>query len=209
MPLDKSGSKESVGNNIRAELDAGKPRRQAIAIALNTARKYRDAGGAASSTPWYTRHSSNLMLRGPVLGTSMGRADKVNANLANGSHVIPADIVSHVGQGNSLAGMTKLGQMLGPQTVRTPKPNFPKLPNAPKLPKMSGMAKGGKTNKDDEVPCALSHGEFIVSPEVVRHVVGHGDEERGHKILDHFILHLRHQAIETLKRLPGPAKGDE
>jgi hypothetical protein len=35
MPLDKSGSKKSVGNNIRAEEAAGKPFKQALAIALS------------------------------------------------------------------------------------------------------------------------------------------------------------------------------
>lgn len=184
-------------------MHVGKPQKQAVAIALDVARRAkRDAGGAASSTPWFVRHESNQISRGPIIGGTMGRADKVNANLANGSHVIPSDIVSHIGQGNSLAGMTKLGQMLGPQTVKPMKPNFPKLPGAPKLPK---MAKGGKADDKDEVPCALSHGEFIVNPEVVTKIGG-GDEDRGHRILDAMILHLRHQAIETLKRLPPPAQ---
>lgn len=39
MPLDKSKSKKSIGNNIKTELAAGKPRKQAIAIALNVAGK--------------------------------------------------------------------------------------------------------------------------------------------------------------------------
>lgn len=39
MPLDKSGSKKSIGRNIKTEEEAGKPKKQAIAIALNTARK--------------------------------------------------------------------------------------------------------------------------------------------------------------------------
>jgi len=38
MPLDRSGSKESVGKNIKAEMKAGKPRKQAVAIALNVER---------------------------------------------------------------------------------------------------------------------------------------------------------------------------
>ena len=38
MPLDKSGSKESVGKNIKAEMAAGKPKKQALAIALNVER---------------------------------------------------------------------------------------------------------------------------------------------------------------------------
>lgn len=39
MPLDKSGSRASIGRNIKTEEGAGKPRKQAIAIALNTARR--------------------------------------------------------------------------------------------------------------------------------------------------------------------------
>ena len=35
MPLDKSGSKNSIGKNIRAEEDAGKPYKVARAIALS------------------------------------------------------------------------------------------------------------------------------------------------------------------------------
>ena len=39
MPLIKSKSKKAIGENIKREEAAGKPKRQAIAIALNTARK--------------------------------------------------------------------------------------------------------------------------------------------------------------------------
>ena len=39
MPLKKGKSKFVVSENVRAELAAGKPKNQAIAIALNTARK--------------------------------------------------------------------------------------------------------------------------------------------------------------------------
>jgi hypothetical protein len=39
MPLDKSGSKASVGKNIKTEEAHGKPHKQAVAIALDTARR--------------------------------------------------------------------------------------------------------------------------------------------------------------------------
>jgi len=39
MPLDKSGSAESVGKNIKAEEKAGRPKKQAVAIALNVERE--------------------------------------------------------------------------------------------------------------------------------------------------------------------------
>ena len=38
MPLDKSGTEASVGKNMKAEMKAGKPKKQALAIALNVER---------------------------------------------------------------------------------------------------------------------------------------------------------------------------
>lgn len=39
MPLEKSKSKAAIGRNISTEEAAGKPKKQAVAIALNTARE--------------------------------------------------------------------------------------------------------------------------------------------------------------------------
>lgn len=39
MPLDKSKSKKAFSNNIKAEMDAGKPQKQAVAIAYSVARE--------------------------------------------------------------------------------------------------------------------------------------------------------------------------
>jgi hypothetical protein len=39
MPLDKSGSPEEVGKNIKTEMKAGKPKKQAVAIALSVERE--------------------------------------------------------------------------------------------------------------------------------------------------------------------------
>jgi len=47
MPLDKSGTEESVGKNIKTEMKAGKPKKQAVAIALNVERD--NAKGARKS----------------------------------------------------------------------------------------------------------------------------------------------------------------
>jgi hypothetical protein len=38
MPLDKSGTEASVGRNVKAEMKAGRPKKQALAIALNVER---------------------------------------------------------------------------------------------------------------------------------------------------------------------------
>jgi len=48
MPLDKSGSAESVGKNIKKEMKAGKPKKQSVAIALSVERD--NAKGARKAT---------------------------------------------------------------------------------------------------------------------------------------------------------------
>ena len=44
MPLKKSSSKEAFGQNVGAELAAGKPKKQALAIAFDTQRRARAQG---------------------------------------------------------------------------------------------------------------------------------------------------------------------
>lgn len=51
MPLKKGYSKASVSANISKEMKAGKPQKQAVAIALNTARIAAAKAGKPSKGP--------------------------------------------------------------------------------------------------------------------------------------------------------------
>ncbi len=51
MSLKQGYSKKSVSSNIKTEMAAGKPQKQAVAIALNTARKAAAQPGKPSKAP--------------------------------------------------------------------------------------------------------------------------------------------------------------
>ena len=56
MPLDKSGTAQSVGKNIKAEEKAGRPKKQAVAIALNTEREYAKGSRKAKLESQYDKY---------------------------------------------------------------------------------------------------------------------------------------------------------
>ena len=66
MPLVQGSGREAVSENIRREMAAGKKQSQAVAIALNTARRSSHAfGGIPSSPPWATRMEMTQGLKAP------------------------------------------------------------------------------------------------------------------------------------------------
>lgn len=115
---------------------------------------------------------------GYIPGTTGGRTDNKNIAVANGAYVVPADILSGLGEGNSHAGWAAIAKEYG-----LDKPH---------------KADGGG------VDIVAASGEGVVPPGAI--IAKHGDLDTGHKILDAMIKHVRRRTIKKLKSLPSPKK---
>jgi hypothetical protein len=134
-----------------------------------------------------------------LLGSkTAGRTDRLPSMVAPGSHIIPADAVSGLGQGNSIAGAHILDNVFSHHLHSMFRHNL--TPTSPI--KTKGLNKGGKVK---HMPVILAGGEYHVSPEIVK-AIGQGDEDKGHKALDKMILNIRAHTIKTLATLPKPQK---
>lgn len=125
---------------------------------------------------------------GPIHSSVEGRTDHLPMHVPGGSYVIPADIVSSYGQGNTMAGFKKLNMMFGHKG------------GAPK-----GRAEGGAAEAGEPVPIIAAGGEYVIHPDAVLRIGG-GDMDRGHKELDGFVTKSRAKLVNTLKKLPPPKK---
>ena len=193
MPLIHSDTKAAVSRNISELIHNGRPQRQAIAIALDNQRRSARAdvgiaGGARASGGIAGEQHKPGVATGYLHGDTPGRADSVRTTAPAGAYVIPADIVSAMGEGNSTAGAKKLQVWIA---KRTP-----------------GHAAGGVTNAPrptSTTPVLLSHGEYVVSPADVAKFGG-GDHKRGLKFFDRWVIDQRKRLIKKLRNLPGPVK---
>src|SRR5215472_4659603 len=135
---------------------------------------------------------------GGLLSPVAGRTDHIPLDVPNGAYVLPADVISGLGQGNTIHG-TKVADRM-----------FHGAFHRPRLSRMiggSGRRAGGVASGSpgDNVPIMAAGGEYVISPQTVA-AVGKGDVKRGHEILDSFVKKVRGNTIKTLKNLPGPAK---
>lgn len=158
----------------------------AIQHALHLARQPRAAGGAAGdAVPGVDFDHGFLKTAGH------GRTDNIPVNVPNGAYVLPADILSGLGQGNTLAGVKTMDRVLQP---------------------IMRHVQGGERKR---VPIIAAGGEFIIHPDVVAWVpVYFGDAKtpnlkKGHDMLDRFVKYTRAETHKTLGKLPGPAKAGE
>lgn len=157
------------------------------------------------ASPWWER-SEAAGARGFLSGSTSGRADTIKTSAPSGAYVLPADVVSGLGDGNSLAGAKIMDSVIKSGPWGTPLPRGSRGSGPPRIrapaPYAEPRAKGGSVQK---IPVMLSHGEMVVAPEdVIR--IGSGNLKHGHEVLDAFVLEARKRNIEKLKKLPKPAK---
>jgi hypothetical protein len=138
-----------------------------------------------------------------------GRTDRIPMRTAPGSFVLPADVVSGLGQGNTNAGAKLWGQAIshsiGPMGIQNAmRSRAVRAPTAQISRGVTkGFAQGGDT--DDLVPIVTAGGECLVDPEFVREL-GQGDPELGKKTLSNSVLMVRKHVISHLQKLPRPVQ---
>jgi hypothetical protein len=178
-----------------------------------------DVGGVSPSEgmPTWTREAQRGQTSGLLTSDIGGRTDHIPANPIVGSYVIPADVVSGLGEGNTLAGARVLDAMMhsGPYGTSLPRPvggggRFSHLPAPPPRPAAltaqlaNGQSRGGSTQDGTgTVPCLMAGGEYVVTPEDAARLGG-GEVKKGHKVLDEFVKHVRHKTIRTMGTLKPP-----
>jgi hypothetical protein len=192
MPLLPGKSQQTISSNIGEMVHAGHPQQQAIAAALETARKSAVGGSQMmSKAPQMMPRmmpppdekqtmADGKIHSGAIDSPVAGRTDHLPVHVASGSYVIPADIISAMGEGNTAAGF-KVAKMI-----------FASQGNVSAL--------GGD---EMPVPVVVAGGEFILTPAEVTNIGG-GSMEDGHRVLDEFVKMYRAKTIKTLKGLPGP-----
>ena len=169
MPLKSGTSQSTISQNISEMIRAGHPQNQAVAAALENARRSRAEGGEINEK----------IHVGPIHSNVAGRTDHLPINVPSGAYVLPADTISAMGEGNTMAGFKVANDVFGVQQ------------NSP---------------EHEPVEIVAAGGEYVIAPENVADRIGGGNIDVGHAELDDFVKAYRAKTIQTLQKLPGPKR---
>ena len=164
-----------------------------------------DITAKAGGGGFHMKHANGMHMKlhiGPIHSPVAGRTDHLPMHVPSGSYVLPADIVSAHGEGNTMAGFKVMRRIFG----GTPYGQGAGVYGQGSGPYGEPLATGGEAGSDGPgVPIVAAGGEYVLSPEQVR-MAGNGDLDTGHKVLDEFVKRSRKELVKTLKNLPGPKK---
>ena len=196
MPLIHSSSKPAFKKNVETLMsEVGKSPHvkkpsQALAIAYEERRRNRAEGGQ--------------VFEGPIISTVPGRTDKHPVDVASGAYVLPSETISHLGENNTLAGLDRLKKM-GAQGLKRLVRSCDGAAEILRKHKAKGGSVGANKTGHAILPVIVAGGEHVLSPQEVA-IVGDGDVELGHRLLDNWVMKNRRKHIETLRKLRPPAK---
>lgn len=121
------------------------------------------------------------LANGLIHGPGGGQDDKVMGSVTADSYIIPADVVSGLGDGNAIEGARRLPRAVG------------------------GLA---QQSHGPSVPVAVSPAEAIIPPEAVARLGG-GSIDRGEKVLDGFVRNVRKHKTGRGSKHPPKAHSPE
>lgn len=176
--------------------------------------------------PWYERQEARQIASpGGLINSAVpGRTDQLPMTVPGHSYVIPADVVSGIGQGNTIAGakiwnhLLKMGPYFSEPTTGAPHGHTMPTPYHMALQpwQTSGGVVGHQGGYTDVI---VAGGELLVVPAAI-HRLGMLEMRArrkqpksyeqimkcGHEVLDRAVTKVRAQVVAHTKKLPGPKK---
>lgn len=132
--------------------------------------------------PLFMPGVSSSLGHGLIKSPVPGRTDQLPLTVPKDSYIVPADVISGLGQGNTDAGWPLLKRILAARGADIDE---------------------GAPVTDGGVEIIAAGGEGVIHPEIIS-ALGGGDVKRGHRLLDDIVLSVRKQTAKRLSSLPGP-----
>lgn len=169
-------------------------------------------GFNVAKSPHLTPEGGAKMVHGPILSDVPGRTDRHHINVPSASYVVPADVISGRGEGNTLAGMNFWQKAFHMGPFGSSAGTMSRGPGAPHAPRFRDG--GGASGKRIGVPTpvVVAGGELIIPAgnlmKGLHSWLGYHPKniDHAHELMDGLMISERKKLRKTLAKLPGPAK---